>query len=157
MVVAVEPVTIASVVEGHGEVRALPVLLRRMAAAIAPESFLRLPQPHRVPKSKLVKSGALESAIGAWFLASAPSLAGSRRLPSDLAAPDDPEGIRGAKEWLSEQMTPARPYKETVDQAALTSQLDLAMVRRKSPSFDKLWRDVERLLATDREQDRYEQ
>ena len=157
MVVAVEPVTIASVVEGHGEVRALPVLIDADDDCPAQLGPALLARATRARSDRAIAVVVAKSEFEAWFLASAPSLAGSRRLPSDLAAPDDPEGIRGAKEWLTEQMTSAHPYKETVDQAALTRQLDLAMVRRKSPSFDKLWRDVERLLATDREQDRYEQ
>jgi hypothetical protein len=33
----------------------------------------------------------------AWFLASAQSLAGRFSSPADMEAPDDPEGVRGAK------------------------------------------------------------
>ncbi len=207
MEAAAEPVTIASIVEGHAEVKALPKLLHRMAVLVAPESILRLPPPHRIPKSKLLKAGKLEAAVDAagnkvtgpggilvlidadddcpaqlgpellkrtltarpdkaiavvlakqefeaWFLAAAPSLAGKRGLPDDLAAPHDPEGIRGAKEWLTKQRivsaTFKAPYKPTVDQPALAAVFDPDMARRSSPSFDKLWREVERLLGVDR-------
>ena len=40
----------------------------------------------------------------AWFLAAAASLRGKRGLRSDINPPNDPEAIRGAKEWLHNQM-----------------------------------------------------
>lgn len=42
--------TIASVVEGHGEVQALPVLLRRLAEHVAPE--VPIQQPWRLPRGR---------------------------------------------------------------------------------------------------------
>ena len=204
---AVEPVTIASIVEGHGEVKALPKLLHRLAVLVAPGRTLRLPPSHRIPKSKLLKSGELEAAVDAagnrvtgrggilvlldsdddcpaqlgpdlleratrarsdkaiavvvakrefeaWFLAAAPSLVGTQGLPARLEAPDDPEGVRGAKEWLTKQMAGSASYSPTVDQPTLVAQLDLDMARQRSHSFDKLWRDVERLVGEDRERER---
>ena len=56
----------------------------------------------------------------AWFLAAAESLRGRRGLRNDLNPPDNPEGIRGAKEGLSHQMENSRTYSETRDQPALT-------------------------------------
>ena len=56
--------TIACVVEGHGEVHALPVLLRRIAGEIQPEIELDVPHPLRFPRSKLISPGGLEKAIG---------------------------------------------------------------------------------------------
>lgn len=44
--------TIASIVEGHGEVSALPVLLRRIAYDTGIQN-LDLPRPHRVPKGRM--------------------------------------------------------------------------------------------------------
>lgn len=44
---------IASVVEGHGEVSALPVLLRRIAQLHG--SYVEVLPPHRVPRSKVGK------------------------------------------------------------------------------------------------------
>src|SRR5258708_5949715 len=38
-----------------------------------------------------------------WFLAAAESLRGFHGLPNDLAAPANPERIRGAKEWIRNQ------------------------------------------------------
>ncbi len=81
----------------------------------------------------------------AWFLAAAPSLAGHRELPEVLESPQDPEKIRGAKEWLGTKRV-GKPYRETSDQAAFTAVFDMKAAREKSPSFDKFWREAERLI-----------
>ncbi|HEY0479344.1 MAG TPA: DUF4276 family protein [Kofleriaceae bacterium] len=80
----------------------------------------------------------------AWFLASAASLRGRRGLPDDLEPPVFAETIRDAKGWLAERM---RGYSPTIDQPALTAVFDLEQAR-SSRSFDKLAREVVRLLAT---------
>jgi hypothetical protein len=81
----------------------------------------------------------------AWFLAAAESLRGRRGLPSDLEAPATPEAFRDAKGWLGDRMP--RGYSPTADQPALTDLFDLERARR-SPSFDKLVRELTRLLTT---------
>jgi len=80
-----------------------------------------------------------------WFLAAARSLAGKRGLSHDLEPPENPEGIRGAKEWLRGKMVPGRAYSPTVDQAALAAEMDLAQARL-SRSFDSFVREIERLI-----------
>jgi hypothetical protein len=150
---AMRKATIACIVEGHGEVQALPLLLRRVAAEVDPGVYLVVPSPYRVNRSALLRPGMLEEVariqvdrvtgaggvfvlidadddcpadlgprllarvmtarpdsraavvlanreFEAWFLAAAPSLAGYRELPEVLESPQDPEAIRGAKEWL---------------------------------------------------------
>ncbi|MBB4918419.1 DUF4276 family protein [Streptosporangium saharense] len=192
------PVTIASIVEGDGEVSALPVLLRRIAGALSCWD-VRIPPPRRVPRSRLVARGGVENAVlqasyqltgaggilllidsdddcpatlgpelfrrareargdreisvvlacrefEAWFLAAAESLSGHRGLADPLLPPPNPEGIRGAKEWLSARKSDGTRYRETVDQAALAALFDMEQARKAAPSFDKFWRDVERLL-----------
>ena len=79
----------------------------------------------------------------AWFLAAARSLRGCRGLAQDLGPPAHPEEIRGAKEWLARRMGRYRP---TLDQPALAAVMDLEEARR-APSFDKLWRDLERIFG----------
>lgn len=82
----------------------------------------------------------------AWFLAAAPSLRGRRGLAADLALPPDPELPRDCKGWLSRHRSDGRGYKPTADQAALAAAVDLRLARTNSPSLDKLWRDLERLV-----------
>ncbi|MDP9845492.1 DUF4276 family protein [Streptosporangium lutulentum] len=195
---AAGPITIASIVEGDGEVSALPVLLRRIAGSLSVWN-VRIPTPRRIPRSKLIAPGGVEDAVlqasyqvtgaggilllidsdddcpaslgptllqrareargdkgisvvlahrefEAWFLAAAASLSGCRGLADPLNPPPDPEGIRGAKEWLSARKTDGTPYKPTVDQAGLASAFDMEQARKAAPSFDKFWRDIERLL-----------
>ncbi|MDA8080831.1 MAG: DUF4276 family protein [Actinomycetota bacterium] len=191
--------TIAAIVEGHGEVSALPVLLRRIAESVVPAEDVEIPRPHRISRSALLKGQKFESAVAAaankvtdrggilvlidadddcpaklgpslssrakaarsdrvscvvlatmeyeaWFIASVSSLAGKNGLPNNISKPNNPENIRGAKEWLGRQMAGSRTYSPTTDQPALTKLFDMALARRNSPSFDKFWRDVEKLL-----------
>jgi hypothetical protein len=82
----------------------------------------------------------------AWFLATAESLRGKRGLPDLLEAPEHPEEIRGAKEWLSSRMPP-HGYSPTLDQPSLTALFDINQARERSASFDKCYREIVRLLA----------
>ncbi len=81
----------------------------------------------------------------AWFLAAAESLRGKGGLNNDIASPKNPEGIRDAKGWLSQQMGGSRRYRETNDQPALAAIFDIEPAR-KADSFDKCYRDIVRLL-----------
>lgn len=54
---------IATIVEGHGEVEALPILLRRIAQHLAPGTGLDLPRPIRIPRNRVVREGELERAV----------------------------------------------------------------------------------------------
>ncbi|WP_371779027.1 DUF4276 family protein [Streptosporangium subroseum] len=196
-----EAISIAAVVEGEGEVAALPVLLRRIAQELSAWN-VQIPPPLRVPRSKLIACGGIERAVlqasyqvdglggilllidadddcpattgpallerarqargdreismvlanrefEAWFLAAASSLAGCRGLADPLEPPADPEGPRDAKGWLSARKTDGTSYRPTVDQAALAAVFDMAQARKNARSFDKFWRDVERLIRGD--------
>ena len=189
--------SILAIVEGDGEVQAVPVLLRRIAQEVAPDNPPRILKPIRVHRSRVIKEGVLEGYVGlaaqrvgagggvlilldangdcparlgpallerarvarrdrrieaviarceyeAWFLASIESIAGSRTLSWDMAAPPAAESVRGAKEWLSQRMQV--PYRPITDQPALTARFDMALARRRAPSFDKMWRAVCALL-----------
>ena len=195
------PPQIACIVEGHGEVEAVPVLIRRIANQLDPPLGVHLPKPLRVSRSKLLQPNECERAITfsamkvggrggilllvdaerdcpaelgpslaercrnargdlpiavvlaksefeAWFLAAAVSLRGKRGLPHDLSAPDHPESVRGAKEWLSNRMPGNKHYRETSDQPALTQEFDLVAARENAPSFDKCFREITALLAS---------
>lgn len=58
-------VRIATVVEGYGEVEAVPVLLRRMAAVIRPGLHIDSPRPRRVGRGRLLRPGELETVVSA--------------------------------------------------------------------------------------------
>lgn len=188
---------VSTIVEGHGEVAALPILIRRITAWLCPELYVEIPSPIRVSRDRFLRrpeeqkrviqlaclKGATEETgililldsdddcpaeLGpltleilnsirpdfrfsmvlakreyeAWFLAAAESLRGKRNFPSDLEIPPDPEAIRGAKEWIKYHRTDKK-YKETIDQPALSQLMDLEQARTRSPSFDKLCRDLE--------------
>jgi uncharacterized protein DUF4276 len=196
-----DPPTIASIVEGDGEVRALPKLLHRIAVELGvPE--LRTSPPMRIPRGRITSAGGIERAVEAgalrvpskggvlvlldadddcpadcgpvlltrakaarldrrvsvvlanrefeaWFLAAAPSLAGQFGFPADFPRPRRPESPRDCKGLLSKARPKGQPYKETVDQAPLTSAFDLKMAREHSDSFDKFYREVAVLLGID--------
>jgi Domain of unknown function (DUF4276) len=51
------------IVEGHGDVRAAPILVRRLLAIIAPEHAVQTLPPHRIPRSRIVLPTELERAV----------------------------------------------------------------------------------------------
>lgn len=191
----------ASIVEGHGEVDAVRVLVRRIAQEggihhVHILTPIRVPRGHFHPGStrlehavrlaayQVAGSGALMVLFDAdddcpaqlgpslqayltqlvphvpsavvlahrefetWFLAALESLRNVRGIRPDAVTPADPESIRSAKEYLRNLVDPSRQYRETVDQAALASRMDLATARSRSASFDKFCREVLRLLST---------
>ena len=194
-----QPFVVTSVVEGHGEVEAVPVLLRRIVQQIDPSRVTDIRRPMRVNRGRMLRPGEIERYVElaarhhgglgavlvlldadddcpaqlgtalcerarrrrpetplsvvvavkefeAWFLAAASSLAGKRGLPDVLAPPENPEEIRDAKGWLRARRTDGLAYAPTVDQPALAASFDLVTARAGASSFDKLYRDVERLL-----------
>lgn len=81
----------------------------------------------------------------AWFIAAIRSLRGHGGIPASAELPGDAEAIRGAKEWINRLM--AASYSPSADQPRLTATFDLEQARGGSPSFDKLCREVARLLG----------
>lgn len=57
--------TILPIVEGHSEVEALPVLLRRVSHVENQCFGVGVAKPFRVPKSRMLKTGELEKAVKA--------------------------------------------------------------------------------------------
>ena len=194
---------LASIVEGHGECEAVPILVRRIAQTLDVALAVSIHPVLRVPGSRLAKQGEIERTVElaarknagqgailvlldcddgcpaedapallkrataarpdlpvsvvlakreyeAWFLAAAESLRGQRGLPPDLVGPQEPEAIRGAKEWLASRMPSGQGYSESSDQPALTSLFDMNAARR-ADSFDKCYREIVRLLNLLRE------
>ncbi len=56
-------VRIAPIVEGHGEVQAVPILIRRIAAEIDVNLTVTIEPPIRMPANRLRKSGELERTV----------------------------------------------------------------------------------------------
>jgi uncharacterized protein DUF4276 len=192
------------IVEGHGEVGAVPELLRRLSHERFQNYHLEVMRPFRLPRGKILCNQDLERAVefgarkldvnggmGAifvlldadddcpadlappllkrvmrvrhgllstvvvakreyesWFLASAVSLRGRSSVKIDAHPPPDPESIRDAKGRLErELLTPGSKYSETIDQVSLTAAMSFDEARA-CPSFDKLYRDMCRLLLS---------
>ena len=55
--------SIASVVEGHGEVTALPLLIRRILTELSPGNFANIHQPIRKSRDSLLRPTELEKAV----------------------------------------------------------------------------------------------
>lgn len=78
-----------------------------------------------------------------WFVASASSLARYLTPGFEASIPSDPEATGVGKGWIERFFIESK-YSESVDQARLTAALDLNAARKRSPSFDKLCRELER-------------
>lgn len=182
------------IVEGHGEVEAIPALIHRIAASVNAQGRVRINAPIRVKSgsylndpeyfrrytalaaakasqnggtvviildcedqcpvklSETIVSKAQQSRpdvehfitlavreFESWFLIAAASLRGVCGLPAELSAPADPENIRNAKGWLSQQMIGA--YDPVIHQLQLCRIIDLDQARA-SASFDRFYRFV---------------
>lgn len=77
-----------------------------------------------------------------WFVASAASLTDYLELLPGESFPDNPEASRLGKGWIKLRMK-SKKYSETADQAALTARMDIRLCRERSPSFDKLCRELQ--------------
>lgn len=81
----------------------------------------------------------------AWFLGAWESLRHDYGRPNVALLLHDSETIRGAKERLAQQM--GSSYSEVIDQPSMAATFDMRMARDACPSFDKLWRTVQDLMA----------
>jgi hypothetical protein len=77
-----------------------------------------------------------------WFVACAESLGDCLELGNDVLIPENPEDERAGKGWIKKHIRAAK-YSETVDQPRLTSRMDFGMCRKRSPSFNKLCRELQ--------------
>jgi hypothetical protein len=87
----------------------------------------------------------------AWLVASIQSIAGKQLggrpgIIAEATPPDQPEAVLNPKAWLSERMPRGRAYKETEDQAPMTSSLDLQVVLNSCRSFRRLRNGVQQLV-----------
>ena len=79
-----------------------------------------------------------------WFVAAAESLSEYLNL-KDGKLPEHPEKTRQGKAWVKNRFR--GDYKEASHQPALTRAMNLENCRQRSPSFDKLCRDMGKRIA----------
>lgn len=80
-----------------------------------------------------------------WIVAGCSTLGGVNDLPAGLAPPPEPEGCHGAN-WLEAQLRSVkknRKYDKKTDGRELVLRMNYPECRAKSPSFDKLCRELE--------------
>jgi hypothetical protein len=82
-----------------------------------------------------------------WLIAGAGTLGEYLDLSKDVELPRDPERLRLGKAWIQRRFRGSRSYSPNADQPAMTSCMDLRLARERSPSFDKLCRELEKRLA----------
>jgi hypothetical protein len=130
---------ILPIVEGDGDMLAVPELIRRVAADQGAARLARA-----VPVEFVFMVQEFET----LFLADSET---TRHvfpdIPSTSAFPEDPERIRDAKGWLSQARPKGSAYKPTQHQQKLTARVDLARLRVRSPSFVQFEAAVTALLA----------
>ena len=78
-----------------------------------------------------------------WFAASAESLTKYLEFPDGFVASEAPEDARLRKAWV-EDFFRGPKYNAPRDQVGMTHAMDLALCRKRSPSFAKLCRELER-------------
>ena len=78
-----------------------------------------------------------------WFVAAAESLTDYLDFEPGQV-PSDPESRGAKKKWIEDRFRRGK-YKETVDQPKFSAAMDLRLCRSRSPSFDKLCREIERM------------
>ena len=91
---------IAVIVEGRGEVESVPILLRRIAAEIAPDISLNVSRPIRVPRDRIVRPGQLERYLSIAVRVGGPGAAILVLLDADKDCPAElgPNLLQRARE-----------------------------------------------------------
>jgi hypothetical protein len=185
---------IASIVEGDGEVEALPVLLRKLPLTTR-NPYIDILKPLRVKRDRFLNNMTefnrfIEMAIGkasggwvlilldadddcpaqkgnetrqkinaqwpharislvfakseyeAWFICCADTLNGKHGFTYTDPVPENPENIRNAKGWVKQRMI-GETYGEIRHLPKFTAHLDIETVRKRSRSFQKLYKEWE--------------
>ena len=136
---------ISQTIRDRGEVGGIMVLIDSdddCPAKLGPELLDRAKGATQLPVAVVLANREFEC----WFLGSKASLQGINGILENATAPRNPENIRGAKEHLTQNMARGRRYLAVDDQATFAEKFDLHEARRWCPSFDKCFREVERLL-----------
>ncbi|MFQ5794358.1 MAG: DUF4276 family protein [Candidatus Bipolaricaulia bacterium] len=133
-------------IKDRGNVGCILVLLDSdddCPAKLGPSLLERCRQATHLPIAVILANREFEG----WFLGAKESLRGFRGIREDVTAPLDPESIRGAKGQLAQNMRGGGRYLTVDDQPTFAARMDLELARRRCPSFDKLFRDVENLIS----------
>ncbi len=107
--------------------------------------------PQILARAKTLRADADVSCVIAnvefetWFVAAAESLARFLDLSGGDAVPRKPEETRQGKGWIQKRFRGDK-YTPAFDQPRLTQAMDLTLCRSRSPSFDKLCRELETRL-----------
>lgn len=193
-----------AIVEGDGDVLAVPLLLRRISSELLGCNDLVCLTPYRLPRTRLLNVAELSRALAiahaklrnanppcfvillmdadddcprelvarlteshaaqiaraptsivfavrefeSWFLSANMSAMHHSSLRADAEIVDDPESVGDAKgRFRDTVISRGRSYSETVDQPKYVSCMDLITAQKRSPSFDKLVRELRRHLA----------
>lgn len=83
-----------------------------------------------------------------WIIAGSGTLHGVNGLPNPLPDVADVEAV-GGKGWIKEQLRAVnrnRAYSETIDAPQYVQRMDVLGARTRSPSFDKLCRELAKLF-----------
>jgi len=149
-------VKLYTIVEGEGEVTAVPVLLRRLLHEHAQCYGVQPAPPIRRKAYEFRREDTLRAAVAlaisqpdcaGVFLAALESLRGQCRIAHDAEAPPDPESRRDAKGALEEHMPRGASYAPTVHQGRLSATFDMALAYRRNRSFRKFTKAVGELLV----------
>ena len=135
----------AALQEGGPNARLLVLLDAddRCPAELGPQ--LRQQLVARFPNN-LISVSIANREYESWFIASAESIASNIGTVSSPVLPDSIEKIRDAKGWLAQNLL-SRRYDPIDDQPAFSTYIDVPMARRRSRSFDRFCREIERLLV----------
>ncbi|MCY2968553.1 MAG: DUF4276 family protein [Planctomycetota bacterium] len=199
---------VAPIVEGHGEVDSVPLLLNRIGSELFTDVHIQSCRPIFQPRGRLINpndsslSNAIQFAISrldavppdasrlvlllvdadddspcrlgpqllkrcrdvrpdrpiacvvanpefeTWFVAAAASLTALLTEIDDADIPIAPEMTRNKKKWTLDRSRTGN-YAPAIDQRKFTSKMDLKLCRSRSPSFDKLCRELERAICVE--------
>jgi hypothetical protein len=78
----------------------------------------------------------------AWLLASLETL----EIPTTSPYEGNVEEVRSPKGWIEARLPAGQKYRETIDQVALTSKLDIKLVEQRSRSFRRLKNALSQIL-----------
>ena len=129
---------IVTIVEGHGEVQAVPILVRRIAAVLSPDAAPDVPKPIRVKRHRLLKPNELERAVELAARQSGPEGHILILLDADEDCPKElgPEILARAAAARSDRRIHVVLAKKEYEAWFLAAAVSLAGVRGLTPEIE---------------------